>query len=846
MSAETSCMNHHVPGTSTYLQETRHGCPAFNKNMGNNLCFSRCKNHYEKCVLSHNCSKLTQSQKWLEDLPSNMKPQMWINNQKHFYIFEPLETFQNQLYVCCDPLAIYILNLDHNNVPIFFYTFKHELFAKCIQPQLQKINDSTVQLFIPCQIAYDSPELSITPVNSSKTPIQKSHFTTTNHYKPSANTGCMKLKNTLSYMKKSLFPTMTPLETFPSDGTSTSPSFSLCLGHLILQIKNATSISYQHLTTRTSSKLLVKFEMTLDGFEAYDISIGQPVLVMSMMLFFLADSPMHAKITNTQIPCASLNPCQIYSLHAPQQIHKNSFILQTWKTTIENTYELYNILINQNITSVKNTRKIFGITHSLNNKVIEGKRKKSPTELKTRILALGEEDITQLFNPFLKLQGFDGCKNTPLDILHVFPLGVVKYLVRDFIKTLKKPKEKKKLAELMAIIFIFFPLMDNEQNTLWHSLAHLSSYVFQTHISYMPTYQSELKQHIQFFMSHIIKFTAQWINKPKFDILLHLPLSILCFGTASLFSSEKFESYNDVLRNSSTHSNKQAPGRDIGLIFKLSILALSIIWRRHMLDFFNKNPTIQKSFGYDPKLSCLVEKYPFEKTLTLKLPELPIPQSLSSQFPTGNIHQISALQLNRHEEVKKNHTLFWGCFFVHVSKMERQPNIDLFYGMRPFIETDETRAVHFQDIKSTLNLQRDCPLHAPEDHRRLADLPANIVCPNEWQEIAHLGLSRWGVIEAPAANTADIVKDSPPETPAETPDRATTPTGGIETSPVGWDAGGKSSSVEGSSNILEPPTPHECPPGCEDVLFPPSVAQTSQLGPIAPLVYARAFWGGPG
>jgi hypothetical protein len=96
----------------------------------------------------------------------------------------------------------------------------------------------------------------------------------------------------------------------------------------------------------------------LEGFEAYDISIGQPVLVMSMMLFFLADSPMHAEITNTPIPGASLNPCWICTLPTPAKINKKSLLYllqffnldsngsikpnnpQSWKTTIEDTYKL--------------------------------------------------------------------------------------------------------------------------------------------------------------------------------------------------------------------------------------------------------------------------------------------------------------------------------------------------------------------------------------------------------------------------------------------------------------------------------------------------------------------------
>ena len=51
-------------------------------------------------------------------------------------------------------------------------------------------------------------------------------------------------------------------------------------------------------------------EMSNKGFDAYDSTIGQEVLVMTSILCFLADSPMHAEITNTHVPGNSLNSCR--------------------------------------------------------------------------------------------------------------------------------------------------------------------------------------------------------------------------------------------------------------------------------------------------------------------------------------------------------------------------------------------------------------------------------------------------------------------------------------------------------------------------------------------------------
>ncbi|PLW39951.1 hypothetical protein PCASD_06814 [Puccinia coronata f. sp. avenae] len=86
--------------------------------------------------------KLSQCQKWL-DLPSRLRPQMCVNNTKHYYIFEPVQTSSNVLVV-----------------PIFFYILNSELCAKCICPTIK----DPFQIIIPGSIHFSDPLLIVIPV----------------------------------------------------------------------------------------------------------------------------------------------------------------------------------------------------------------------------------------------------------------------------------------------------------------------------------------------------------------------------------------------------------------------------------------------------------------------------------------------------------------------------------------------------------------------------------------------------------------------------------------------------------------------------------------------------------
>ncbi|KAA1078931.1 hypothetical protein PGTUg99_005723 [Puccinia graminis f. sp. tritici] len=325
---------------------------------------------------------------------------------------------------------------------------------------------------------------------------------------------------------------------------------------------------------------------------------------------------MHSEITNTPYPGSALNPCCICTLSAPSLAakHRKDFMYKflhldrhgnvtrnrprVWLETIKQTHKLFKVATEDTIVAFDTLSKEYGVKDRINEKFIE---QQGIAKVKAKINDLKANKFLRLFNPFLRLIGFDGCLDTPVEILHVFLLGVVKYLVHDFVgklsekqkdelegriesfntSSLNMPKLQPKYLVshvksligkefkifLQAAPFILFPFMDEDQREIWISLCTLSSYAFQTHINNMEDFQLNLRKHTANFFYRIIRVTAQWVNKPKFHILLHLADSIRRFGPATLFSTEKFESYNGVLRTASTHSNRICPGRDIAIKF---------------------------------------------------------------------------------------------------------------------------------------------------------------------------------------------------------------------------------------------------------------------------------------
>ncbi|POV95268.1 hypothetical protein PSTT_16344 [Puccinia striiformis] len=70
--------------------------------------------------------------------------------------------------------------------------------------------------------------------------------------------------------------------------------------------------------------------------------------------------------------------------------------------------------------------------------------------LKEKMEALDEHYPVWLYNPIMKLEGFNGVLDTPVELLHVVLLGFVKYLARGDISKLSDTNKSILIARLEA------------------------------------------------------------------------------------------------------------------------------------------------------------------------------------------------------------------------------------------------------------------------------------------------------------------------------------------------------------------------------------------------------------
>ncbi|PLW23303.1 hypothetical protein PCASD_10954 [Puccinia coronata f. sp. avenae] len=721
--------------------------------------------------------KFSQSLKWLKGLSPAHRPQMCEVNKKHFYIMEPVQLFSSAvvipifLFICDSKLCARVLDIDETNTT----------------------RDGTqLTITIPLNLGFDDARLrsievkefdrlysDILMADCTRLIDACNHCFIESNGRPNDHQ-VVSVPNPWRIKAKGRLIRHVPITLYADDTSGNISkqfnkhiSFFFTLSGLPPRVSNQEYNCHFLSTSNVASVLEISEQivhhlnrMAQDGFAAYDCSITQPVLVQSVVLCFLADSPMHAEVTNTPNPGQSNHPCRMCTLSVERKsmiktmAHVQSYLqvdghgqerpnpLRDWALTFKRTHALYNIAISNNITQFKTQSTLWGVKDAINTKfVIESRTNPA---LKTKMEVLDLNYPNRLYNPFLLLEGFDGVLDTPVEILHVVLLGVVKYLARDDIAKLKEKEKSILIGRLNSLDrlslnidsikadylikhikslvgrhfkiiiqsapFVLLDLLSPERQEIWIALCKMCALIFQTRISNMDSYLDELTLHIHRFLRLIVQSNAQWVNKPKLHMLLHLPESIRRFGPASLFSTKKFESYNGVLQKASVHSNRLSPS---------SISNAS----NEVQQVFAHNPLLQRAMGYDYK-SIHSLSYPLDLNIKLtKEDEVAIPEEFDADRNYPHLSQLAGIMVSKHEMlqqgvfvvVERRSKLLVGeiksiwvkktpqssHFYVHLQGFETA-HVDEHYQMRSIVRTPNHVVVNTKYIRGTINVQHNC------------------------------------------------------------------------------------------------------------------------------------------
>ncbi|KAH9809499.1 hypothetical protein DFH28DRAFT_1133401 [Melampsora americana] len=582
--------------------------------------------------------RYSQSKKWRECLSRDIRPQMVDIEGEHFYIYEPAQLEDSRVVV-----------------PVIFYKDDSTVRAKCLEvvPGSRGSHD----FLISEEPVFDCETFLDIDVQTFATSFLRIKLGNGQDWCESQNTRLLQntqmglrpisLPNPWRVKANGMLIRSVPIALY-SDDTSGNVSkkwnkhmsFYFTLASLRPKLTNQ-EYHIHPLCTSNVANALEQGDQIVDelnqaastGFCAYDCSVQKDVLVIPFVLCHMGDSPMHAEISNTTNPSGTLSPCRICDLTVESRADKQTknyvqrFVgidqnglpatlpLRNWERTKDQTKRLWQLTRNpKSIKQFDDLSKSYGTRDSLNlpfakeiqqlyrsNKNKRQEDQTSQNEIIRHCESLDQRFGDRLFNPFLRLIGFDGHADTPVESLHVILLGVTKYMYRDMISKLTPtelvtiqgrwesfqisglnvpPIQSRNMVHyansllgkdfrvvLQAAPFVFFEFLSDGYRHCWISLAHLSSYIFQTRIFDKQKYLSDLKIVVARFLNQLVHLTAQWTNKPKFHMLTHLSFSVDRFGPPNLFLTEKMEAQNGVTRIASVHSNRHAPGKDISNTF---------------------------------------------------------------------------------------------------------------------------------------------------------------------------------------------------------------------------------------------------------------------------------------
>ncbi|KAF8959102.1 hypothetical protein BDZ97DRAFT_2045777 [Flammula alnicola] len=272
---------------------------------------------------------------------------------------------------------------------------------------------------------------------------------------------------------------------------------------------------------------------------------------------------------------------------------------------------------------------------------------RTTADIQSKLLTWVQEHKSEIYNPFLKLDGFDAAVDTPVEILHTILLGIVKYLwhgshtswttsqkqtysvrlqstdtsglsihairpnyIMQYAKSLNG-RQFKTIAQVN--VFHVYDLVDTTRFLLTKAVGELTALLWMPEIPNMEEYLSD----IEIAAANVLDLFAlidpsKMTSKLKLHLLVHLKADILRFGPLVGVATETFECFNAIFRFCSIYSNHLAPSRDIAFqLASQEVLKYRLTggwwpagdgeWKRpgpSVRNFIHDHPTLQALIGW--------------------------------------------------------------------------------------------------------------------------------------------------------------------------------------------------------------------------------------------------------
>ncbi|KNZ45302.1 hypothetical protein VP01_827g4 [Puccinia sorghi] len=632
---------------------------------------------YPEYTGGKNVFKMSQCFKWQEDLSPNIQVQMVEENKKHWYIFEPVE-----------------LKIRHIVVPIFFFLESNQVKARLNVTDISLIYQEIQlpglgSLIEPCgHELRGEPRLEedLSDMCPSTSHCLLLHLSRTAP-KPIQNGVQLPLLMHLQYC--------------------------WCLG------AGRTSLTWQQMALR---------HMTLGCVNRYWLCLWSYHSRPKLPCKPKSPAPLSQDKNCMLVECAN----------SDTSFNQVPFTQLSWQIICDKSKLLWQIGKQDNDNHFKNSTANHDIQDRINHQLIENLHCPQKAEWKAELDKLEADNATKnrLFNPFIRIKGIvlaisfhtnftldvdilachgfftgiDGCKDTPVEILHVFLLGVVKYMVRDFLKSLTvwKLQELLQLWESVNINALNIPSMKPA-----YMIKHFKSLFgkdFKIILQVAP---------FVFFKFMSLDQKNHWMalygpTNPSFTYYFTCQNQSSNLGCPAYLPPRSLKAsirFYDWLLFTPT---KTVPGKILP-----SALSTFILCDTSYLEPNSPLTMIQQSMGYNSSMVKTSASYPIQMQSSLPNDEKEaVPRYLIQTYPGYEFKQIHQLRINSNDVCKKGYfvrvvptgneaarfigkvKLIWkgnvknqSCIYIKLTLFNVGP-LHNFYNMN--------------EIVSCLNFQHDC------------------------------------------------------------------------------------------------------------------------------------------